>query len=87
MFSHNNIMSNYMFTASFSWGPHYTTFDGRLFSFNGRGDFVVTQLLSSDEQLLFTVQIRGAVLQFLPQQTFHIACVFGRPELAFQVVI
>ncbi len=68
--------------AYVQYGPHFQTFDGKMFDFDGDGDFVV---LETDAFNLFTVQNRGAILPFAPQQTFNIAFAFGLPDLAFQV--
>ena len=64
--------------------PHYTTFDGRYYTFNGFGEFIVMEALSSgNDTLVFTLQGRTGRARW--PATIHIALAFGHSELAFHV--
>ena len=71
--------------ATGSGDPHYTTFDGRYYTINGFGEFVLLEaLIESTDIPAFTLQGRLGMVSFW-QVTTHIALSFGIPSLAFHV--
>ena len=72
-------------TAKGFGDPHYTTFDGKRFDFNGMGDFILMEALSDDGTPVFTLQGRMRTIPPWPRTTTHSGLAFGYSELAFHV--
>ena len=81
--------------ASGSGDPHYTTFDGRYYTFNGDGDFTLLEILPENreenteentekKEPVFTLQGRLGRVSFWGVTT-HLGLAFGQPNLAFHV--
>ena len=71
--------------ATGSGDPHYRTFDGRYYTFNGFGEFILMEALSQDGNTpLFTLQGRTGMVSFW-RVTTHLALAFGHSQLAFHV--
>lgn len=75
-----------MFLTATGYGdPHYTTFDGRYYTFNGDGDFTLLEVLPEDSDIpVFTLQGRLGRVSFWGVTT-HLGLAFGQPNAAFQV--
>lgn len=69
--------------ATGSGDPHYKTFDGRYYTFNGFGEFILMEALSQNTPV-FTLQGRTGMVSFW-RVTTHLALAFGHSELAFHV--
>lgn len=80
------LSATHNYTAKGSGDPHYTTFDGRRYTFNGWGEFVLMEALSGSEDNTpaFTLQGRTGMVSFW-QVTTHLALAFGHSDLAFHV--
>ena len=78
----------YIHAGSGSGDPHYRTFDGRYFDFQGVGDFTILEAQRKNIPALFTLQGR---LNILPphnsRYTWHVGLAFGQSDLAFEVSI
>ena len=65
--------------------PHYTTFDGRSYTVNVFGEFLLLELESDEGDIPdFTLQGRLNMVSFWPVTT-HKALAFGQPGLSFHV--
>lgn len=74
-----------MIVARGSGDPHYRTFDGRSYTFNGFGEFILMEALSDDDDTpVFTLQGRTGMVSFW-RVTTHLALAFGHSDLAFHV--
>ena len=71
--------------ATGSGDPHYTTFDGRYYTFNGFGEFVLVEALRKEgDRPVFTLQGRLGSVSFW-RVTTHLSLAFGDSSLAFHV--
>ena len=67
--------------------PHYVTFDGRSFDFNGDGDFLLLNVLTPEgDSSEFMLQGKLGMVSFW-RVTTHKALAFGQPGLSFHVSI
>ncbi len=74
-------------TAQGSGDPHYTTFDGRYFDFNGYGEFILVEASRRDSKTpVFTLQGRTGQVSFW-RVTTTLALAFGHSDLSFHVSI
>lgn len=65
--------------------PHFVTFDGKRFSFNGLEDYTLLEVLPEFSNVpVFTLQGR---LKPGFAVSFHAELAFGKPDLAFHVSI
>ena len=64
--------------------PHYRTFDGAYFTFNGQGDFILMEALDESDNVVFALQGRLDTTPPFPVTT-HQALAFGHSNLAFHV--
>ena len=71
-------------TATGRGDPHYKTFDGHCYTFNGFGEFILMEALSENDTPVFTLQGRTGMVSFWPVTT-HLALAFGTSLLAFHV--
>ena len=72
-------------TASGTGDPHFTTFDGKIYHFQGEGDFTALEII---RPLEFVLQGRHKMYpEWKYQASWHIGIAFGRPDLAFQVIL
>ena len=70
--------------ATGSGDPHYTTFDGRYYTFNGFGEFVIMEVLPEEGDIpVFILQGRLGRSSW-PVTTQH-SLAFGDSSLAFHV--
>ena len=77
------------YPTGIGWGdPHYTTFDGEKYDFQGLGDFVLLDVLPANGTMpVFTIQgVLGRPTGW-SHVTGHIGLAFGNQNLAFQVSI
>ncbi len=81
------IITCVIYTAQGAGDPHYKTFDGRYFDFNGCGDYTMMEALSRDDGTpVFTLQGRTGRVFFWPATT-HLALAFGHSNLSYHVSI
>ena len=74
-----------MYAATGSGDPHYTTFDGRYYTFNGFGEFILVEALPEESNTpVFTLQGRLGRVSIW-HVTTHLSFAFGDPSLAFHV--
>ena len=74
-----------LLVATGSGDPHYTTFDGRYYTINGFGEFIVAEVLPEGSTTpSFTLQGRLGMVSFW-RVTTHLALAFGDDSLAFHV--
>lgn len=80
---------HHVHVAGIGWGdPHYTTFDDRSYDFQGRGDYLILEVLStSGDGPVFTLQGRTDNSVTWPGATTHRGLAFGRSDRAFHVSI
>ena len=72
--------------SAIGWGdPHYTTFDGRRYDFNDRGEFVLLEVLPTSGEMLPVFILDGRMEHSMWPATTHRGLAFGRPDLAFHV--
>lgn len=79
---YNMIICN---TLAWGWGdPHITTLDGRTYTFNGWGEYIMLQHLSSSSQDSFTLQ--GRMVPFnMTSATQYSAFAFGNHHYTIEV--
>ena len=76
----------YFFAARGTGDPHYSSFDGKRFDFQGPGDFVELELLSADGNVMFQIQSRLYEIPRWKGNTVHLAIALGKPgTLGFEV--
>lgn len=71
--------------ATGSGDPHYTTFDGRYYTINGFGEFILVEAyLGGNTEPALTFQGRLGMVSFW-RVTTHIALSYGTDSVAFHV--
>lgn len=82
------IILNNLFATGLGYGdPHYRTFDGRQYDFQGIGEFTLLELYESGAgDPIFSIHGRlGQPSGWRPGVSGHIGLAFGDPSLAYHV--
>ena len=71
----------FILSAQGTGDPHYSSFDAKRFDFQGLGDFVALELLSTNQDVMFQIQSRLYEVSRWRRATVHLAIALGEPGI------